>query len=232
MKKLKTGDVPNSLNTWWVSIKDNKIFLEKTRFSIEISPDNFWKIMNERRITNGVIDGKSILCEDDFGDKFLFSKDHPEFRKILSQEKLSMRHILDGCHYVDNLNKDIFIIKRNLYRYHVHFYKSSVTLEPKISINKVYEAPLLFLDNKILHLKYNTRDKYFVHKNESIATDLNKSAELLNKYLKDKNLKYIASKEQFEKLAEQSIGRHGRIITFVSNLNYEQIKLFNEYSNK
>ena len=70
---------------------------------------------------------------------------------------------------------------------------------------------------------------YFVHKNELIATDLNKSAELLNQYLKDKNLKYIASKEQFEKLAEQSIGRHGHIISFVSNLNYEQIKLFNEY---
>lgn len=230
MRKLETGDVPNSLNTWWVKIKDNKIFLEKTRFSIEISPDNFWKIMNERRITNGVIDGKSILCEDDFGDKFLFSKDHPEFRKILSQEKLSMRHILDGCHYVDNLNKDIFIIKRNLYRYHMGYYKSSITLKPVITISKVYEAPILFLDNKILHLKYNTRDKYFVYKNESIATDLNKSAELLNQYLKDKNLKYIASKEQFEKLAEQLIGRYGRIITFVSDLNHEQIKLFNEYS--
>ena len=48
MKKLKTGDVPNSLSTWWVRIKDNKIFLEKTRFSIEISPDNFWKIIDRK----------------------------------------------------------------------------------------------------------------------------------------------------------------------------------------
>ena len=88
---------------------------------------------------------------------------------------------------------------------------------------------MLFLDNKIMHIKYNTRDKYFVCKDESIAADLNKSAELLNQYLKDENLKYIASKEQFEKFAEQLIGRHGRIISFVSNLNYEQIKLFNEY---
>ena len=99
--------------------------------------------------------------------------------------------------------------------------------------SKIGVVSTLFLDNKIMHLKYNTRDKYFVHKNESIATDLNKSAELLNQYLKDKNLKYIASKEQFEKFAEESmggdIGGDGRIISFVSNLNHEQIKLFNEY---